>query len=180
MHKTPYQLFRGTLTERSDAGLHIVFSVWKRSWGAETTTSHVSAQGIEDRRHRSRWSEAWWIETPTVQYIIYNIKNGTVWKHVSPAKTTLMYFPLPMTSVYPSFLAPTRGGLPGGRNSKRTRSFPDPHLFKFLESHNIDTSDKDPVINWDTCDDRSMLYWMGMRTNVHIFFMTTVWQSPKL
>jgi len=48
----------------------------------ETSTAHVSAQGIEDRGHRSRWSDACCSETPTAQYIIYNIKRA-VWKLVS-------------------------------------------------------------------------------------------------
>jgi hypothetical protein len=47
----------------------------------ETTTDHVSDQDIEVRGHRSRWSESWCRETPTDQYIIYNIKTGVVWKH---------------------------------------------------------------------------------------------------
>jgi hypothetical protein len=34
----------------------------------------MSAQGIEDRGHRSRWSDTCCSETPTAQYIIYNIK----------------------------------------------------------------------------------------------------------
>ena len=51
-----------TVSERSEAGPHIVVSVWK---------------------NRSRWSETWCSVTPTDQHIIYEIKKGAVWKHVS-------------------------------------------------------------------------------------------------
>ena len=39
----------------------------------------MSVQGIEDRRHRSRWSDTCFSETPTAQYIIYN-KKRVVWQ----------------------------------------------------------------------------------------------------
>ncbi len=35
----------------------------------------MSSQVIEDRGHRSRWSDSYCSETPTAQYIIYNIKT---------------------------------------------------------------------------------------------------------
>ena len=54
MYKTPYQLFRGGRGGTRSSRSFILFSVCMRSC------------------------------TPTAQYIIYNIKNGSVWKHVSP------------------------------------------------------------------------------------------------
>jgi hypothetical protein len=46
----------------------------------------VSAQGIEERGHRSRLSDACCSETSTAQYIIYNI-NRAAWNSRCPAKT---------------------------------------------------------------------------------------------
>ncbi len=53
----------------------------------ETWTSHVFVQVIEDRGHPSWWSDTYYRETPTDQYIICNIK-GVVRKLVTltPAK----------------------------------------------------------------------------------------------
>ncbi len=62
---------------------------WVRGRGrrvVETWTTHMSDQGIEDRGHGSRWSDSWWSETPTDQYIIYNIKDGPVCKLVSSSE----------------------------------------------------------------------------------------------
>ena len=55
----------------------------------EAWTAHVSAQGLEDRDHRSRLSDACCSETSTGQYIIYNIKNGAVWKRASSCEKRL-------------------------------------------------------------------------------------------
>jgi hypothetical protein len=58
----------------------------------------MSAQGIEDRGHRSRWSDTYCGETPTDQYIKYNIK-GAVWRLVSSCENDStvrdLEFPLP-------------------------------------------------------------------------------------
>jgi hypothetical protein len=78
-----------------------LFSVWGRGRQVvETSTVHVSDQGIEDRGHRSRWSDACCSETPTDQYIIHNIKRD-VWELVlscendSVVRTQEFLLPLP-------------------------------------------------------------------------------------
>ncbi len=53
----------------------------------ETWTTHMSVQVIEERRPHLRWSDTCCNETPTTQYIIYNIKR-TVWNSCHPAQTS--------------------------------------------------------------------------------------------
>ncbi len=49
----------------------------------EAWTAHVCCPGYRGRGHFSRWPEACSSETSVAQYIIYNIKNGAVWKRAS-------------------------------------------------------------------------------------------------
>jgi hypothetical protein len=78
VHKTSYQLFRGvhdgTKWSRSPHCLQCV----KEVVSCRNFNSVRVCPGHRVPGHRSRWSEEWNSETPTVQYIIYNIKNDQI------------------------------------------------------------------------------------------------------
>ena len=86
MNKTPYQLCRGVRGGTRCSSPQIVFSVWKRSSGCQNFNVHVSTQDIETGDTVRDGLEAWCSETPTVQYIIYNTKDGSVCKLVSSSE----------------------------------------------------------------------------------------------
>ncbi len=76
MHKTPYPLLRVVRGGTRCNSPSTAFSVWKRSSSCRHLNSAHVCPGRRSRGHFSRCSETWSSETPTAQYIIYNIKKG--------------------------------------------------------------------------------------------------------
>ena len=71
-----------SVEERSVSGPYIVFSVWKRS---SSCRNHNIVRVCPGHRGSGTpfASETWRNETPSPQYIIHIINNGSVWKYVS-------------------------------------------------------------------------------------------------
>jgi hypothetical protein len=130
-HHTHYSV--ESVAERGAAGPSLSSVCGRGRRVVETWTSHMSVQGIEDRGHRSRWSDVCFSETPTAQYIIYNIKRA-VWKtHVVQRKKHTML------NVSWSFLftspAPPRKKHPRPTQNVSPSNFPSPVRWPRDRSH---------------------------------------------
>ncbi len=112
VHHTHWSVESVVVRGTSDPSLSSVCGRGRRV--VETWTTHMSVQDIEDHGHRSRWSESWCSETPTSHYKVYNIIDGTVFKHVSSRKKTTLL------DVTWSFLFPS----PDPPNKKLSATYP--------------------------------------------------------
>ncbi len=100
MHKTPYPLLRVVRVGTRCSSPSSACSVWKRSSSCRHLNNTHVCPGRRGRGHFSRCSETWWSETPTAQYIIYNIKKGC-------SETRVVLRKMTQQSVSWSFLFPS-------------------------------------------------------------------------